>query len=395
MAKRIGILGGGQLGLLLAESLIRLGASVSIFDPDVDAPACRAFANTSSFAWSNEKELSQFFEECDCLTYEFENVESELLFRLEKRKPLYPAANVLRVTQNRLSEKRFLNGLQLPHVDFVAFKHQDAHTNLIKIQQFGLPCIAKTTFGGYDGKGQFFLRTVEDAENFADQTNFNGTEFVLEEAISIAAEVSCIVAHSKHGEEVAFPVFENIHQDQILDATLVPSSIPLSVQAEVIKLSHDAARRLKVIGLLTVEFFLSRVPPLSKNVRKVDGWYITINEFAPRPHNSGHITMKACDISQFDLLARILMDIPLTKPALVSNDVFFMGNLLGDIWLAQKKMDLNLSALKEFASVKDVVIYGKKEPRAKRKMGHFIGIAADQKQALNEVHAFRLKLMQS
>jgi 5-(carboxyamino)imidazole ribonucleotide synthase len=389
MSKRIGILGGGQLGLLLAQSLIRLGAEVHVFDPDAQAPACQMLAHSASFAWSNEEELSKFFEGCDCLTYEFENVESELLFRLEKRKPLYPAANVLRVTQNRLSEKRFLSNLRLPHVHFAHLKYQDLVSNRQRIQEFGLPCLAKTAFGGYDGKGQYFLQTTADAENFANQPNLQGVDFILEEAIQIAAEVSCIVAHSKQGQDIAFPVLENIHHEQILDLTIVPSAVPLTVQAELIKLAHEAARRLKVVGLLTVEFFLSRQKPRTANVAEVDGWYIMINEFAPRPHNSGHVTMKACDISQYDALARILMDVPLTKPLLVNDDIYFMGNLLGEVWLGQQRNDLDLSPLKHFPSIKDVVIYGKKEARSKRKMGHFVGQAVNHEQAVADAREFR------
>lgn len=301
---------------------------------------------------------------------------------------------MLRVTQNRLNEKQFLASLRLPHVHFAHLKYADFSTNVQHLQAFGLPCLAKTTFGGYDGKGQYFLRTPQEAEAFANQSHLVGKDFILEEAIQIDAEVSCIVAHSRHGQEIAFPVLENVHQDQILDVTVVPTAVPQAVQAEIIKLAHEAARRLRVIGLLTVEFFLSRQRPRTANVVEVEGWFIMVNEFAPRPHNSGHVTMNACDISQFDALARILMDVPLSKPTLVNDEIHFMGNLLGDVWIAQQRHDLDLSAMKHFPSIKDVVIYGKKEARSKRKMGHFVGQALNYEQAVTDVHEFRNALSQ-
>jgi 5-(carboxyamino)imidazole ribonucleotide synthase len=148
-----------------------------------------------------------------------------------------------------------------------------------------------------------------------------------------------------------------------------------------------------------VEFFLSREKPRSRSADEVDGWYIMINEFAPRPHNSGHVTMKACDLSQYDLLARVLLDVPLKTPRLVSEEIFCMGNLLGDVWLAQGGQDdqLNLSSLRDFPEVVDVVLYGKKEARTKRKMGHFVCRASSHDQAIAIAQKFResLKLPQA
>ncbi len=384
-------MGGGQLGLLLSQSLVRLGAEVAIYEPDSEAPACKVTNIVYNNGWTDEAKLAEFFKQCDCVTYEFENVKSDLLFRLENEKPLLPAANVLKITQNRASEKQFLASVKLPHVQFAILPKDDPAKAVAAIQKFGLPCLAKTTFGGYDGKGQYLLASPADLVLFEDGQAARQSEHILEEAIDIALEVSCIVARSRQGEEVVFPIFENQHKEHILDVTLVPARIPPSVQKEIQKISLAAARHLNVLGLLTVEFFLSRQKPRSTTVNFIDGWYILINEFAPRPHNSGHVTMKACDVSQFDLLARMLLDIPLEQPSLVSEEIFCMGNLLGDIWLAQKRQDLelDLSCLANFADVIDVVIYGKTQAKMKRKMGHFICRAADHKEAIETANAFR------
>ncbi len=394
MTKRIGILGGGQLGMMLSESLMRLGVEVSVYDPDPLAPLCLHATCIFNGSWSDENKLTMFFEECDRLTYEFENVESELLFRLEERKSLMPGANVLKTTQNRGNEKRFLQEHNLPHVQFEIISREDAGEALKKIQKFGLPCVTKTTFGGYDGKGQFMLNSEAEAHALYAADEFAKSEHILEEAIDIAFEVSCIVARSPNGEEVTFPIFENQHHDHILDLTLVPARIPAAVSERIQHIARTAAQALNVYGLLTVEFFLSRAKPRSTSADEVDGWYIMINEFAPRPHNSGHVTMKACDLSQYDLLARVLLDVPLKTPRLVSEEIFCMGNLLGDVWLAQgsQQDQLNLDCLRDFPEVVDVVLYGKKEARTKRKMGHFVCRASNHDQAIAIAHKFRESL---
>jgi 5-(carboxyamino)imidazole ribonucleotide synthase len=250
-----------------------------------------------------------------------------------------------------------------------------------------LPCIAKTTFGGYDGKGQFLLKTTVDVEKLATKLKTEPAELILEEKVVLDAEVSCIVGRAADGVEVVFPVFENQHRDHILDVTLLPARVPFAVQEKLKEIAVRASSELEVHGLLTIEFFLTRTPPKSKASVVVEGWHILINEFAPRPHNSGHITMKACDLSQFDILARVLLGVPLRQPTMVGAEAYCMGNLLGDLWLEQANTaksskssksltsstnNLDLSALATFPDVIDVVLYGKSEARAKRKMGHFI-----------------------
>jgi 5-(carboxyamino)imidazole ribonucleotide synthase len=395
---RVGILGGGQLGLLLAQSLIRLGCEVSVYDPDVDAPACKQTSFAFNGSWTDNEKLNKFFSGCDIVTYEFENVETDLLFALQKLKPLFPAAEVLYTTQNRGREKSFLKDNELPHPTFhVVPKGADLTA---AVHEFGLPCIAKTTFGGYDGKGQFSLDSEERLRDLVSKLVKSPVELILEEPISLDAEVSCIVGRSRNGESIVFPVFENHHRDHILDITLLPARVPQEVQEKARDLAKIAASKLEVVGLLTVEFFLTKTKPRGAAALQVGEWHVLINEFAPRPHNSGHITMKACDLSQFDVLARALLDIPLSEPKMASDAAFCMGNLLGDLWLEQRKRyspkshlpGLNLSKLAQFPEVIDIIDYGKKEPREKRKMGHFIAKAESADKLIKVADRFRSEL---
>ncbi|MBX3075319.1 ATP-grasp domain-containing protein [Candidatus Obscuribacterales bacterium] len=395
--KRVGILGGGQLGMLLANSIFTLGGRVNVFDPDPEAPACNHVKNSINFPWMNYDALNNFFDISDVVTYEFENVESAPLVSLGHLKPIYPSVKVLKTCQDRALEKKFLLAAGLPHANFVvadSVAHLRAQANHINF-----PCIVKTARGGYDGKGQFKISSREEYLAFLDDPKNDWLETftgVVEEVIELETEVSCIVARPLNGAPVAFPILENIHKEHILDVTVLPARIPNSVQKKIKEIAIEAATKLDVCGLLTTEFFLSKTKSATSPGIECDGWYIYINEFAPRPHNSGHVTTSACCMSQYDALARILLDVPLQEPLVISTGTFCMMNLLGDVWLAQGSKDydakLDLSALRDHPQVLDVVIYGKREPRAKRKMGHFITYGKTPESAIEAAHAFRNSL---
>ncbi len=391
--KRIGILGGGQLGSLLLESIYRLGGTAAIYDVDVDAPGCKRTPFVFNGGWNDVAKLEPFFKSCDAVTYEFENVESDGIAKFENDYAICPSTQVLKTTQDRISEKAFISQAGLPHVDFVVVEERK------KLEEaalaFGFPFIIKTARGGYDGKGQWLIRSEADWKEFLKQSGGTPPDkpfrVVLERLLEIAMEVSCIVARSPRGEEVCFPVFENEHKDHILDITVVPARISAALETAIKDIALSAARQLGVFGLLTTEFFLSNSPGDNAHGVQVGSWHIYINEFAPRPHNSGHVTMKACTISQFDALARILLGVPLTAPHIVAPGYFCMGNLLGDVWIAQNRpaAELDLSRSVQFPEVIDVVLYGKKEARAKRKMGHFITYANSAQAATATARAFR------
>jgi 5-(carboxyamino)imidazole ribonucleotide synthase len=395
--KHIGVLGGGQLGMLLTESIYRHGGSVSIYDPDSLAPASRQVAAGHYFnkQWTDIQALGEFFTKIDAATYEFENVESTELYQFEKLKPIHPGVNVLYTTQDRAREKDFLREHALPHAAYKSIT--DLGTLKKTVSEFDFPCILKSSRGGYDGKGQFFLSNETDLDNAlaAIKTDAGDYRGVLEEALTIELEVSCIVARSPHGEEIIFPVFENIHKNHILDFTIFPARIPAAVETKVRQIALEAARKLGAYGLLTTEFFLTKTRARHGQGAECEGWQIYINEFAPRPHNSGHVTRIACTLSQFDALARVMLDVPLSQPKIIAPGTFCMGNLLGDVWLAQGRMELNLSAMANHPQVIDVVLYGKHDARAGRKMGHFVTYAESSDEALSSAKDFRESLMRT
>jgi 5-(carboxyamino)imidazole ribonucleotide synthase len=384
--RTVGILGGGQLGAMLAPALQDLGADVHVYDPDPTAPALRRAARAVSAPWRDAARLQEFFDACDVVTYEFENVETEGLARLSGLEKLVPSLGVLRTTQDRALEKEFLRAHRLPHVAFADGKGTDDLR--AAADAFGFPAILKTARGGYDGKGQWRLASPSDLDALLAtpaRAALDAGGWVLEEPIDIVLETSAIVARERNGDEVVFPLFENEHRDHVLDVTIVPARLPEELEAEAKSVALAAARALGVHGLLTTELFVGR----SARTRSGEVRVFT-NEFAPRPHNSGHVTRKACTCSQFEALARILLGVPLVPPRLVSAGAFCMANLLGEVWEAQgASRDLDLAAWEASPDLLEVVLYGKRGVATKRKMGHLTAWGADPDEAVAAARAFR------
>lgn len=374
----VGILGGGQLGLMLAESLRKLDTPVLVLEPDAETPCAQRLAGVVARPLDDAKALADFFGRCEVVTYDSENTSSGPL-ALHAGK-LRPSLEVLRVSQHRAHEKRFLAQHGAGPVRFAVV---EASASLhAAIEAFGVPCIVKSSLGGYDGKGQHRVRHAGEASALPD----TGSEWVLEEVLTLEAEVSCIVARDERGQAFTFPVFENLHQDHILDVTVLPARVEVALQEEAKRRAVAIAEALGVVGLLTVEFFIGRG---GDGVRR-----LFVNELAPRVHNSGHVTRQACTSSQFDVLARLLSGVPVTPPELHPGG-WCMGNLLGDVWLAQGRSGgpLDLAAWERFPQVVDVYLYGKREARAKRKMGHFVVHAPTADEAAEVARRFRAALM--
>lgn len=374
---KVGILGGGQLGLMLAESLQRLSAEVTVLEPDLESPARSRLAKVVAKPFNDAAALKGFFAECDVVTFDSENVPAGPLKPWAQQ--LRPSLTVLETSQDRAKEKTFLQSAGFPVVE-----HRVVPVGVdvrAAAREFGLPCIAKSSLGGYDGKGQFRLKTEADVAAMpADAPG----GWVLEEQLQLHAELSCIVARAK-GREVAFPVFENVHEHHVLDVTTVPASVEAGLQQQARQVALDIARGLEVEGLLTVEFFVG--------TGRAGARRLYVNELAPRTHNSGHVTRQACTVSQFDALARILCDLPVPEVSLHPG-VWCMGNLLGDVWLAQGRAGgaLDLSCWEQYPDVVDVFLYGKREARPGRKMGHFVVRGSDQSQVAARARAFRAAL---
>lgn len=369
--KKIGILGAGQLGCMLAESIFQLGGEVSFYDPNPCSPGFKRTPNFTCADWDNLNALKNFFSACDVVTYEFENVKTDLLNELITltKTSLYPSPHVLQITQNRFLEKDFLTKNDFPVVKFEHFSTFEDFSQ--KIINWTFPFVVKTIFGGYDGKGQWKILNSSDLEKCFEDIHKNTTfiPLIAEEFMQLNYETSVIVARNKNEEICAFPVFKNIHKNHILHTTYLPAKIPNYVCEKLITIAKQAAEKLNVVGILTTEFFIDT----NEN--------IFVNEFAPRPHNSGHISRKACNVSQFDLHARILLDLPLIEPYVLSEDTYLMRNIMGENYLSDSTESYkNLIFLKEFQTeleghsqnMLEFYLYGKDSPRPKRKMGHFI-----------------------
>jgi 5-(carboxyamino)imidazole ribonucleotide synthase len=347
----VGILGSGQLGRMLAVAARQHGYGVAVYSPDADSPA-EAVADRAVVApYSDLDAIAAFARGVDVVTFEFENVPAAAAAAAAAWAPVRPAGEVLHVTQHRLREKRFLADAGLPVAPFRAV---DSAADLAAaLAELGAPAVLKTAGFGYDGKGQFKLADPGPATQAAAMAMLGGQPGVLEAWIPFERELSVIAARSVTGEFRAWPAFENRHRHHVLDLTLCPADLPPGVAARAEALARAVLERLDVVGVLCVELFL----------RTDAGTELIVNELAPRPHNSGHLTLEASVTSQFEQQLRAVCGLPLgetdTCPAA-------MVNLMGDLWANGEP---NWSAALGLPGV-HLHLYGKRAARAGRKMGH-------------------------
>lgn len=372
--KTLGVLGGGQLGRMFAHAAERLGYRVHVYEPSSDSPAAEVSARAVHAPYTDLAELEAFVRGCDVVTYEFENIPVEPLWKLEGAGVFHPKWQILEVAQNRLREKTWLRKNDFPHVRFAEC---EAKGDLAAaIRSIGLPCVVKTADFGYDGKGQ--LKVADDASLARAVSAFQGHRAVVEQWIDFKCELSVIVARSAAGETRSFPVAENIHTRHILDFSILPARVAPQIQERARALAEAIADRLGLTGLLAVELFLT------------DRGEILVNEMAPRPHNSGHWSMDACVTSQFEQHVRAVAGLPLGDVSM-SAPAAVMVNILGDAWKWSGDKcvgEPNWAALLREPRV-HLHLYGKKEPRPGRKMGHFT-VTADTPDAALDL-ARRLK----
>jgi 5-(carboxyamino)imidazole ribonucleotide synthase len=374
---RVGILGGGQLGLMLAESIQHLGHQALVYERDADSPCHQRLASVTTGTLEDTPRLQSFLQQVDVVTFDSENIPAAPLEPFAAK--LFPSLQVLQTCQDRLAEKRFLSANGFSPVDF-AWVDEGAPV-LATAEKLGFPCVAKTIRGGYDGKGQTRLNGYEDAVRYdrKRQTLDSAPALVLESFVELLAEVSCVVARDASGAIWPFPVFENIHRNHILDFTLVPARLEQNHQTQALTMAGDIAQALQVVGLLTVEFFLAKSADRTPK--------LLVNELAPRTHNSGHVTRAACQLSQFDALARILTGTPMCRPTLRTGG-YCMGQLLGDLWPSVAGA-LEATPLVQSSQLSELYLYGKTEARPGRKMGHFIVEAGCGDDALNVAQQLR------
>lgn len=351
--KTLGILGGGQLGRMLAQAAQSMGYRVHVFEPQPNCPAGAVAHREVNASYEDLGALAEFARGCDVITYEFENIPSGPLAAIAPLVPLHPRAEVLHVCQNRQREKAWLREHGFPHVGYAEALDGDVAAAVARV---GLPCVVKTADFGYDGKGQMKLTSADDVTKAA--AIFRGRRCVVERWCEFSCEVSVIVARSTTGEVRAFPVAENIHTHHILDVSLVPARVPAELAAAAEQLAVAIATKLGVVGLLAIELFVTT------------GGEVLVNELAPRPHNSGHWSIDGCETSQFEQHVRAVCGLPLGDVAV--REPTAMVNILGDAWsrAAAQGRDVNWSAVLGTPRAK-LHLYGKAEPRDGRKMGHF------------------------
>ena len=353
----IGILGGGQLGRMTSLAAARLGYCCHIFAPDKNNPANQVAARSTTAEYDDKAALNSFAGQVDVVTLEFENVPRATLEHISEKVPVRPAAAVLSVAQNRLVEKNYLRSIDVATADFADVR--DLPTLSRAVGELGRNCILKSAAFGYDGKGQVTINEQTDlASAFEEMGSAQG---ILEKRIDFACEVSVIVARGVAGAIATYCPVENRHVHHILDTTIAPARVAADVIAKAEAIAKHIVEQLQVVGLLAVEMFVTR-----------DGT-VLLNEIAPRPHNSGHWTIDACQTSQFEQLVRAITGLPLGSTERRADAI--MKNLIG-------------SDVEEWAVLAEdpnvlLHLYGKTEARPGRKMGHVtrlfqVGTAPDE-----------------
>ncbi|MDQ1910626.1 5-(carboxyamino)imidazole ribonucleotide synthase [Paenibacillus sp. GD4] len=351
----IGVLGGGQLGRMLALAGRAMGYRFVTLDPTPDSPCGQVADRQITAAYHDVDAARQLADLADVITYEFENVDADVTKLLMSESYVPQGSQLLYTTQHRLREKRAIEAAGVKVAPYAEIG--SAEELRAAVERFGTPCVLKTATGGYDGKGQWVIRSLDEVPEAYETLSRAKTELVLEQFIHFDKEISVIAARSPRGEVKAFPVAENVHVNNILHLSIVPARAADAVLAEAERMAVRIAEELDVIGLIAVEMFLTK-----------DG-ELYVNELAPRPHNSGHYTMEACKTSQFEQHVRAICNLPLGDPALLTPVV--MVNVLGEHveplleWIVKTESETAVEGV-----TAKVHLYGKAEAKTGRKMGH-------------------------
>jgi 5-(carboxyamino)imidazole ribonucleotide synthase len=348
----IGILGGGQLGRMLALAAARLGLKCHVLAPSPDSPAFDVVHRVTCADYNDTEALDRFAADVDVVTYEFENVPAETATFLSARVPVLPDPKILAITQDRLAEKTFVSGLG---IGTAAFAPVGGPAELAAaVERIGRPAVLKTRRYGYDGKGQVAIRNGTDPD--AAWREVGGQPCVLEAFVPFEREVSVVAARGADGGVECFDVTENEHRDHILKVSRVPASLSAAAAGEARRIAETIARKFGYVGVLAVEMFVLR-----------GGAEILVNEIAPRVHNSGHWTLDGASVSQFEQHIRAVAGWPLAKP--VRHGRVEMTNLIGE----------EVADYRRWLTVPGacVHLYGKAAVRPGRKMGHVTRVFAD------------------
>ncbi len=343
----IGIIGGGQLGRMLAMAAAKLGFKTIILDPQENSPAFACAHDHILAAYDDIAALQKLSDKCDIITYEFENVPVEALKKANLKIPIHPNAKALETSQDRLVEKNFFHDLGIKTAPFFDIKKpEELGDALTSVGQKG---ILKTRRMGYDGKGQVRVSVEDTASLKVAHELINSFPCILEGFVPFLREVSIIAARNTHGDIACYSPAENVHKDGILHTSTLPAKISEEEHAKANEIAHKTLNALNYVGVIGIEFFV------------LEDGSLLVNEFAPRVHNSGHWTEAACIVSQFEQHIRAITSLPLGNPLHHSNCI--MENLIGD----------DIEKVPEILEQSNTMLhlYGKREARQGRKMGHF------------------------
>ena len=366
----IGVLGSGQLGRMFAIAARRLGYRVHTYSPETDTPAGQVSDKEWTSSYEDHASLAMFAKSVDVVTFEFENIPVDSVNCVAALRPVHPRANVLHVAQNRLREKTYLSEYGFPVTPFQRVRSKPELEMAVK--KIGVPAVLKTAGFGYDGKGQKKVASLSEAQ--AAYETFKGAEAVLEAFVPFEKEISVVAARGVDGAFAAFAVMENVHKNHILDVTICPARISSKTARKAVDLARGIFESLKVVGVMCVEMFL-----------KGNGELI-VNELAPRPHNSGHLTIDAFATSQFEQQVRAVCGLPLGSTEQLRPAA--MVNLLGDLWgkgTPRWEKALRMEGV-------HLHLYGKSEARPGRKMGHLTALGANVEAARKAALAARSAL---
>ena len=365
----IGIVGGGQLGRMFALEARRMGYRTVVLDPGADAPAAQVCDEHVRAPFDDREAARELARRADVVTLEWENADVDTLRELRALAPVHPGPEVLAVAQHRVREKDAARRLGVPTADYRPVgslaELRDA------LGEIGVPAVLKTARFGYDGKGQAVIRAVDEAEAAYEAVGGEGTELILEAFVRFTMEISVVCARTARGETACFPVAENVHRGGILHTSLAPARISPALADEARRIAEALATGLGVVGLLAVEMFVGE-----------DG-VVRMNEVAPRPHNSGHYTLEACPVSQFEQQLRAVCGLPLGDTSLLRPAA--MVNLMGeDAGTALGRPGVAAALGVPTAALH---LYGKAEARPGRKMGHVTALGETAEHALERALA--------
>lgn len=363
--KKIGIIGGGQLGQMMILEAKKMGFYITVLDPTLNCPAHTIVDEHIVADFEDEKAIRLLAEKSDVVTYEFEHINAQVLKQLEAEgKKVYPTATSLEIIQNKFSQKSLLKKDGIPVPDFMAVS--SPAEILAAGNEYGFPLMLKACTGGYDGKGNYVVKNENDCENGYKELGGGTLPLMAEKFYPFIMEISVLACRAINGDIKVYPVAENIHKDSILDKTRVPASISSKTTENAMNLAKRVMEVFEGVGMFCVEMFVDK-----------DG-NVAINEVAPRPHNSGHYTIEACVTSQFEQHIRAVSGLPLGDPSLVRPVV--MRNILGEEGSSGKAV---VEGADEALAIPGVTlhVYGKETSKPKRKMGHLTATAATLEEA--------------